>query len=53
MQNFLEIKLNEASNITLEQIKLDQVQTLIKSAAIKLVVKMHLSDPCIKEIGEL
>ena len=26
---------------------------MLKTAAIKLVVHMHLPDPCIKEVGEL
>ena len=53
MQNFLGMSQVKGENVVLDQETIGQVQSLLKGAAIKLVVKMHLSEACIKEVGEL
>ena len=53
LQNLLQMQPAEIVNINLDQQALEMVENLIKSAAVKLVVKMHLSLACIKEIGEI
>mgnify|MGYP001626929839 CR=1 FL=1 len=54
LQNLLQMQQPaEIVNINLDQQALERVENLIKSAAVKFVVKMHLSLACIKEIGEI
>mmetsp|Transcript_2907 Transcript_2907/g.3454 ORF Transcript_2907/g.3454 Transcript_2907/m.3454 type:complete len:101 (-) Transcript_2907:178-480(-) len=53
MRNFLAMPQVELSNMSLEPDTLTYVQMMLRANAIKLVTRMHLSEQCIKEVGEL
>ena len=53
MQSLLALPATPAQNMALDGPVLEAVQSLVKRAAVELVVKMHLSEACVKEVGEL